>query len=65
VERNITDIVANYFRALERREGGTDNRFPTGEPQAFASRTQSGTSTTTPDTEPVSANGEGSDGLPF
>ena len=65
VERNITDIIANSFRALERREGSADSRFPTGEPQAFASRTQSGASTTTPDTEPVSANGEGGDGLPF
>ncbi len=34
VERYITDIVANTFRNLEKREGanGADNRFPNTEP---------------------------------
>jgi single-strand DNA-binding protein len=33
-ERNLTDIVANTFRTLERKEGGasTENRFPSAEP---------------------------------
>lgn len=30
-ERSVTDIVANVFRLLERREGGQDNRFPPAE----------------------------------
>lgn len=28
-ERNVTDIVANVFRSLERSEGSGDSRFPT------------------------------------
>ncbi|GAB4493478.1 MAG: single-stranded DNA-binding protein [Saprospiraceae bacterium] len=36
VERNVTDIVANQLRILEKREGGAgannDSRFPTSEP---------------------------------
>ncbi len=38
VERNTTDIVANTFRLLEKREGGAggnnDSRFPSTEPTA-------------------------------
>lgn len=34
VEKNLTDIVANTFRLLDKREGtnGFENRFPTAEP---------------------------------
>jgi single-strand DNA-binding protein len=32
VERNATDIVANVFRILEKREGSNDSRFPATEP---------------------------------
>ena len=32
VERNTTDIVANTFRILEKRENSSDSRFPTTEP---------------------------------
>lgn len=36
-ERNVTDIVANNFRILEKREGGSgDSRFPTTEPTRMA-----------------------------
>ncbi|MCB0529751.1 MAG: single-stranded DNA-binding protein [Saprospiraceae bacterium] len=32
-ERNVTDIVANSYRILEKREGsGQDSRFPASEP---------------------------------
>lgn len=30
-ERHVTDIIANTFRLLERKEGGSDSRFPTPE----------------------------------
>lgn len=38
-ERNVTDIVANTFRILERKEGGasTENRFPNAEPAGMRS----------------------------
>ena len=32
VERSATDIVANSYRILEKREGTNDNRFPSTEP---------------------------------
>jgi single-strand DNA-binding protein len=57
-ERYVTDIVANTFRLLERREGtGSDNRFPSAEPSAV----RAGGSMPTAD---VTANAEGDD-LPF
>ena len=58
VERNVTDIVANTFRILEKREGaGQDSRFPSAEP------TRSNTESSIPTTADASpANG---DDLPF
>lgn len=35
-ERTVTDIVANSFRSLERKEGSGDTRFPSAEPARFA-----------------------------
>jgi single-strand DNA-binding protein len=62
-DRYVTDIVANTFRLLERREGGGfDSRFPTAE-NAPASKNSN-----VPATEPVD-NGEApaadGDDLPF
>ncbi len=59
VERNTTDIVANTFRNLEKREGsGNDSRFPSTEPA-----TKSNGSMPTADVS--SANNGGDDDLPF
>ena len=59
-ERRTTDIVANTFRLLEKREGGSyENRFPTSEP---GSSMGAGANTQ------ISSPGEvspGSDDLPF
>lgn len=57
VERHATDIVANSFRILEKREGTSDNRFPSTEP---AGRNAA---TSTPSVE-TAAPAEGDD-LPF
>ncbi len=38
VEKNLTDIVANTFRLLDKREGGAngfESRFPTAEPNSM------------------------------
>ena len=60
VERRTTDIVANSFRLLEKREGGfNENRFPPSE-QGSSMGMGAGTQTSSP--------GEmspGSDDLPF
>jgi single-strand DNA-binding protein len=42
-DRYVTDIVANSFRILEKREGGTgsDMRFPTSEPTGRNTETSS------------------------
>ena len=66
VERNITDIVANTFRAMERPEGGSsyaDNRFP----GADTSAAQYGNRGTTPATAPAQVETAPVDGddLPF
>ncbi|MBU6341735.1 MAG: single-stranded DNA-binding protein [Bacteroidetes bacterium] len=61
-ERQATDIVANLFRMLERKEGSGENRFPNSEPAGYR---QSGTPVTMPVTEnPVASVAEGDD-LPF
>jgi single-strand DNA-binding protein len=65
VERNMTDIVANVFRVLERKEGGSDNRFPPSEPAAFAARQQAATPMPTSESEPAAVNAEAGDDLPF
>ncbi|MBV6439678.1 MAG: single-stranded DNA-binding protein [Haliscomenobacteraceae bacterium CHB4] len=61
-ERYVTDIVANQFRLLEKREGGSgmgsDMRFPTSEPTARVAGVPS-----TPNVE-VATPAEGDD-LPF
>lgn len=60
-ERYVTDIVANTYRLLERREGGgQDSRFPTSE-NAPASKA-SEMPVTAPPVEAVPAGG---DDLPF
>jgi len=60
VERNVTDIVANTFRMLEKREGaGHDSRFPAAEP--VRSNTESSIPTNA-EIAPANANG---DDLPF
>lgn len=64
VERNMTDIVANTFRVLERKEGGSDNRFPSSEPAAFAGRQQT-TPMPSTESEPAAVNAEAGDDLPF
>lgn len=59
-ERYITDIVANYFRLLERREG-QDSRFPPAENAPPTTR-----NTEMPVTAPpVEAVPAGGDDLPF
>lgn len=61
-DRYVTDIVANQFRILEKREGGSgmsgDMRFPTAEPTGRGAEVAS-----TPTVE-VAAHAEGDD-LPF
>ncbi len=40
VEKNLTDIVANTFRLLDKREGGSngyESRFPSNEPEVMPS----------------------------
>ncbi|MFN0015369.1 MAG: single-stranded DNA-binding protein [Saprospiraceae bacterium] len=59
-ERYVTDIVANNFRMLERRESGQENRFPPAE-NAPPSRNNAEMPATVP-AEPVPAGG---DDLPF
>ncbi|MEQ1747431.1 MAG: single-stranded DNA-binding protein, partial [Saprospiraceae bacterium] len=59
-DRYVTDIVANNFRMLERREGGQDNRFPPAE-NAPPARSNAEMPATAP-VEPVPAGG---DDLPF
>jgi single-strand DNA-binding protein len=59
VERNVTDIVANNLRMLEKLEGNGESRFPNSEPQMR----QPATAATTPsDAPPPPADG---DDLPF
>lgn len=60
VERNVTDIVANTLRLLEKLEGsGNDSRFPSADTQT---RTTGGGSTMPADAPPPPADG---DDLPF
>jgi single-strand DNA-binding protein len=59
VERSVTDIVANVFRSLERKEGAGDSRFPTSEP------TTRSTSAAPMPTVEAAAVAEGGDDLPF
>lgn len=60
-DRYVTDIVANQFRILEKREGGSgsDMRFPTSEPTTRVAGVPS-----TPTVEVAAAAVEGDD-LPF
>jgi single-strand DNA-binding protein len=61
-ERTVTDIVANTFRLLEKREGaGSDNRFPNAEQAAGRS---GGAHTAPMPTADVTTATEGDD-LPF
>jgi len=59
-ERHVTDIVANTFRMLERREGSGENRFPPAENAPAARNTEM--PVTAPPVEAVPAGG---DDLPF
>ncbi|MEI6411641.1 MAG: single-stranded DNA-binding protein [Bacteroidota bacterium] len=61
-ERNLTDIVANVFRLLERKEGSGDSRFPSAEPNAMRAG-GSNTAANMPVAETATA-AEGDD-LPF
>lgn len=58
-DRYVTDIVANTFRMLERREGASENRFP---PAENAPAARSSEMPVTAPAEPVPAGG---DDLPF
>lgn len=62
-ERYTTDIVSNYFRLLERREGGFENRFPAAE-NAPASKVSDMPATATVESEAATTDGGGDD-LPF
>jgi len=59
-DRYVTDIVANTFRMLERREGAPDSRFPAAENTSAARNTEM--PVTAPPTDAVPAGG---DDLPF
>ncbi|MBK8193193.1 MAG: single-stranded DNA-binding protein [Lewinellaceae bacterium] len=58
-ERHVTDIVANTFRLLEKREGSGDSRFPASEPSG---RNQEASAMPTTADVATEANG---DDLPF
>jgi len=58
-DRYVTDIVANTFRMLERREGAPDSRFPPAENAPAARNSEM---PVTAPAEPVPAGG---DDLPF
>ncbi|HNG89058.1 MAG TPA: single-stranded DNA-binding protein, partial [Saprospiraceae bacterium] len=65
VEKNLTDIVANPFRLLDKREGsgGYDSRFPSAEPPTRANASDAASMTpSSQDTPPPPAEG---DDLPF
>jgi single-strand DNA-binding protein len=65
VERFITDILANNFRILEKREGSGnsgDRNFPTAEPARYQS--SGSTANTAPEPAEVEAVADGND-LPF
>ncbi|HMX41588.1 MAG TPA: single-stranded DNA-binding protein [Saprospiraceae bacterium] len=65
VEKNLTDIVANTFRLLDKREGsgGYDSRFPSAEPPTRANASDAASMTpSSQDTPPPPAEG---DDLPF
>lgn len=59
-DRYVTDIVANTYRLLERREGGQDSRFPPAENAPAAKSSEM--PVTAPPIEAVPAGG---DDLPF
>jgi single-strand DNA-binding protein len=62
-ERNVTDIVANSFRMLEKLEGTGDSRFPTADSMQNGSSTRSAAPMPVGgDTPPPPAEG---DDLPF
>lgn len=62
-ERNVTDIVANNFRLLERIEGAGDSRFPTENAMQNGSSNRSAEPMPVGgDTPPLQAEG---DDLPF
>ena len=66
VEKTVTDIVANTFRLLEKRENGPDNRMPDSEPANVRNSDEAGRQYTEVESalhkEPPPS---GSDALPF
>jgi single-strand DNA-binding protein len=64
VERNVTDIVANNFRNMERQEGGNSNFVDSRFPGADAAGTQSRNSGM-PAVAPVETPAADGDDLPF
>lgn len=64
VEKNLTDIVANTFRLLDKREssGNYESRFPATEPTGRMSNADASSMTPSQDTPPPPADG---DDLPF
>ena len=64
-ERYVTDIVANTFRNMEKREGGgsAESRFPSSEPESLAARAGSNP-TVAPEQTPDAVAADGND-LPF
>ena len=62
-ERNVTDIVANIYRLLEKQEGAGESRFPTSDAAKNGNSTESAESMPVGgDTPPPPAEG---DDLPF
>jgi len=64
VERNVTDIVSNTFRILDRKEGVGESRFPASEPTTMRANGSNGTESSLPSAD-VSVAADGGDGLPF
>jgi single-strand DNA-binding protein len=63
-ERYVTDIVANNFRILEKRESSaSDMRFPTNEPPSRSGYSAPSATSTAVETPPPTA--ESGDDLPF
>lgn len=65
VEKNLTDIVANTFRLLEKREGsanGYENRFPSSEPSSIPGNRGNDQPMSIPSDTPPQTEG---DDLPF
>lgn len=65
VEKTLTDIVANTFRLLEKREKGADNRMPDSEPVNVRNSQDAGAQYNEIETAVHGAPPNGSDDLPF